>query len=123
MTGSLTIYGQLYNATVECRAAALFAPENDRNEGLSDFELHTVTISEAPLTVMRETAWHEILECLFHENPALELALRDDLPDARFQGWIDALARGLREVTETAAWHTAAGCDLLAQYRGGDDHG
>jgi len=121
MTGCVTIYGQRYNTIIEKQPIALLAPDDGCNEGLSDFERHTMTIADGPLAAMREAAWHEILECLFHENRALELALRDNLLDARFQAWIDALARGLREICETADWHMESGCDLLAQYRGGDE--
>ena len=121
MTGTFTIHGQPYNAVVEHQRSALLAPEDGRNEGLSDFQTHTVTIAGGPLSAMRETAMHEIIECLFRENPALMLAMRDDLPDERFQAWIDALARGLREVAASAEWHTESGCDLLARYRGGDE--
>ena len=120
MTGSVTIHGQLYNTLVESYPDALLSPEDGRNEGLSDTETHTIAVADGPLAAMRETAWHEILECLFAENPALELALRDDLPDCRFQAWVNAMARGLREVSDSAEWRTATGCDLIARYRGGE---
>lgn len=120
MTGTFTIHGTRYEGIVGSHFEALLSPEDGCNEGLSDTETHTVAIADGPLAAVRETALHEILECLFAENPALELALRDDLPDARFQSWLNALARGLREIGESAEWHTATGCDILARYRGGE---
>ena len=118
MTGSVTIAGRLYNCIIEAASASLLSPR-DRDMGLSDFETHIIAIADSPLADMRETAWHEIIECAFHENPALWLALRDTLSDEECQHWIDAFARLLREACESAEWRTECGCDLLPKYRGG----
>ena len=119
MTGSVTIGGQLYNCVVDAASGSPLSPP-DRCMGLASFETHIVTVADGPLAEMRETAWHEMIECAFHENPALWLALRNTLSDDEFQKWIDALARILWGICSTAEWRDEAGTELLPKYRGGE---